>query len=272
MENEVMTNSEPMQETAAEQVQDASNNAMPVGEDGNASFSDFLSDMSEGSEESTPEEQNGSYEEHTAPVKEPGYVKKRLEKQAQQYTSQIEELTAKNSQMEEQIARLSEYYYQAQADELVKSGKIRDREMALTYVKSQAGIVPTQEHKAPQNRDENGRFASNEDASVKAKANELYQQAMTIQRVTGVDVMGIYQSDAAVQENVLSGKWDFQDVYRFAGKNTEEPVNPQRKNPSVVRSSNGVDMNSVSVRKMSDSEYRKMDEYLAKGGKVDMRR
>lgn len=273
MENEVMTNIEPMQETAAEQVQDASNNAIPVGQDGNASFSDFLAD-STGSEESTPEEQTGYYEEQTAPVKEPGYVKKRLDKQAQQYNAQIEELTAKNTQMEEQIARLSEYYYQAQADELVKSGKIRDREMALAYVKSQAGIMP--EQKAQQNRDENGRFTSREateDASVAEQANKLYNQAMTVKNVTGVDVMELYNNDPAIQENVLSGKWDFEDVYRFAGRNNEEnSLFTQKRTPSAVRSSNGVDVNSISVRRMSESEYRKLDDFLAKGGKVDMRR
>lgn len=264
MEDQVMTEFEPMEQTSPEQAQDAS--STPVAEDGSASFSDFLSGDTEGTAVSEePVEQ-----EAPQTPREPGYVKKRLDKQAAQYTAQIDELNERIASYDKEIARLSEYYYQQQANELVKSGKVRDPEIALAYVKSQAGLEPKQEQVTPQMRDENGRFTSGENAEIRAQAQSLYNEAMTIQNVTGVDVMAVYNNDPEVRDNVLSGKWTFKDVYDSVV--VQKPDGSSKRVPSAVRSSNGVDLQSVNVRRMSNSEYRKLDDFLAKGGKVDMRR
>lgn len=49
---------------------------------------------------------------------------------------------------------------------------------------------------------------------VEMRAQTLVVQAKTIQRVTGVDVMAVYNADVEVRNHILSGAWDFVDVYK----------------------------------------------------------
>lgn len=220
----------------------------------------------------TGSEDSASDASETVPSgqKEPGYVQKRIDKALKK---QAEEMNAQfNARLEAELAPFREERFERQADELVRSGDFKSRELALEYVKLKGGVSPVQEKPASngQNTPANGG-----EEAAKAKAQELYNQAKAIKRYTGVDVMAIYNNDPSVKENILSGKWDFDDVYNFSkgrtAPDTDDGDSTGRRAPAAVRSSNGVNLGGVNISKMSHSQFAKIDEFLEQGGKIDMR-
>lgn len=194
----------------------------------------------------------------TEEPKEAGWIKTRIQKGIDKELPAIEARI--RAEYEAKYAPLMEAHMSQEADRLVASGKIADREMALEYLKLRGG-QPSVKQAEPQPRDEKGRFTSNEDAGQQ-KARELYLQAQTIQKSTGVDVMNLYHNDPEVKERVNSGEWDFSDVY----KNTlKTPA------PTVVRSGGG-SFGKTDISKMSSEAFRKMNERLARGERFDARR
>lgn len=191
--------------------------------------------------------------------KEPGYLAgKRLEWEAAH--------KAETDQLRSEMATLREYMYNSEADKLVASGKITDRDMALEYVRNKGGAPSAQEqqHAEQQPRDARGRYVARPDANAQQKAATLFQQAQTIKRTTGVDVMGMYNQNPEIRQKILSGEWDFADVY----ENTKAPVPASA--PMPVRGSHTMEMGNVDISRMSDAQFEKMRELLRGGGTINM--
>lgn len=163
-----------------------------------------------------------------------------------------------------QLTTLREYVISQEADKLVADGKISDREMALNYLRMQQGMEPVTkaEPKTPP-RDESGRFVSTQNDDAKQRAQALIDQATMLQRATGVDVMGIYNTNQQAREMILSGAGDFADVLAAYGRQ-----NP--KAPAPIRGSSGIGMGNVDFSKMSDSQLDKVNELLRQGYTIDV--
>ena len=191
------------------------------------------------------------------PRKEPGYLAgKRAEWEAA-HRAEMDELRG-------QITVLQDYFVQQEADKLVASGKIADRDMAMEYLKLRGGQPQSVMQQATQSqpRDELGRFTAQQ-PEAQQRARDLYTQSQAIKRATGVDVMAIYNTDPEIRNRVLNGEMDFADVY----ETVKQPAPP----PSPVRSSNGAGTRNVSIGKMSDAEFDRLNAMMAKGAKIDVR-
>lgn len=195
------------------------------------------------------------------PTAEPGYLAGKRAKWEAAHQAEMDDLRG-------QLDTLREYFVQQEADKLVADGKISDREMALEYLRATKGMPEPATPAAPakQARDEQGRFVSAPNAAAQQRANELVAQAETIKASTGVDVMELYNTDPAIKQKVLSGEWSFVDVF----KNTRQAEAPARA-PAPIRSANGGGVGEINIRAMSSEQFKKLNEALAKGYKIDMR-
>lgn len=199
--------------------------------------------------------------------KEAGWIKTRIQKGVEKELAGVEARI--RAEYEAKYAPLHEAYLNQEADKLVSTGKIADRDMALEYLKLRGGEPIKQQTTTPQPRDEQGRFASQkqaEGADATQRARDLFTQSKAIEASTGVDVMAVYRSDPDVQQKVLSGEWDFTDVYKSVAGGSQQAA------PPLVRSANGGSMSNVSFRKMDSKDLAKVNQMLASGGKIDMRR
>ena len=97
---------------------------------------------------------------------------------------------------------------------------------------------------------------------VEMRAQTLVVQAKTIQRITGVDVMAVYNADVEVRNHILSGAWDFVDVYKS--------MNLSPTPPAPVRSANGVELGQLNVNAMTESQFVKLNDLLKMGGTIAM--
>ena len=101
-----------------------------------------------------------------------------------------------------------------------------------------------------------------EDLPLKLRAQELITQARTILALTRMDVLKLYNTDMEVRSRILSGEWDFIDVW----KHMNVPAQPT----VPVRSANG-GVGSVNIGAMNEQQCTKLNEMLSKGAKGDMR-
>lgn len=97
---------------------------------------------------------------------------------------------------------------------------------------------------------------------VEMRAQTLVVQASTIQRITGVDVMAVYNADVEVRNHILSGAWDFVDVYKS--------MNLKPAPPAPVRTANGAELGQLNVNAMTQSQFMKLNDLLKMGGTVSM--
>ena len=205
------------------------------------------------------------------PDQEPGWYAKRRAKDRADWEA---ENNAKMAPVLSQLAQLQEYRIGIEADKLVASGKISDRDMAIDYLRSKEGMLaPTPAATTPP-RDERGRFTSTNTPApqtevpndVQVRANELYAQAKTLQKASGVDVLGVYRSNPAFAEKVNSGEWDMVDVLKAAQSASEQAMRA----PAPVRASNGNGIGSANFMNMSSEAFAKVNEELRKGGRINM--
>ena len=205
------------------------------------------------------------------PDQEPGWYAKRRAKDRADWEA---ENNAKMAPVLSQLAQLQEYRLGVEADKLVASGKISDRDMAIDYLRSKEGIpAPTTAATTPP-RDERGRFTSTNTPApqtevpndVQVRANELFAQAKTLQKASGVDVLGVYRSNPAFAEKVNSGEWDMVDVLKAVQSAPEQTM----RSPAPVRASNGNGIGSANFMNMSSEAFAKVNEELRKGGRINM--
>jgi hypothetical protein len=226
--------------------------------------------------EADKQEQVQTAAPESIPQQEPGWYAARRAKDRAKWEAEHQ---AEMAEIRSQMAQLQEYRIGIEADKLVASGKISDRDMAIDYLRSKEGM-PAPEPVAATNpaRDERGRFVSPNNnptaskeipADIQQRANELYAQAKTLQKFSGVDVLGVYRANPEYMERVNSGEWDMADVLKASQSDnaTASPVNA----PAPVRSSNGSGIGSVNFRNMTHDQFKKVNEALSRGGKIDMR-
>ena len=101
-----------------------------------------------------------------------------------------------------------------------------------------------------------------DDMQLKLRAQELIAQAMTIRAIVNVDVLTVYNTDAEARARILSGEWDFIDLYKA--------MKPAPTPPAPVRSANG-GAGALNVNGMNDQQFQKLNEMLSRGSKIDMR-
>lgn len=228
-------------------------------------LADVIGDQAGAQEQvQTPEVSN----DNTIPQKIPGWYKDRAAKDRAKWEAEND---AKMAPILSQLAQLQEYRIGVEADKLVASGKIADRDMAMDYLRSKEGIPAPAATTPP--RDERGRFTTQTPTApeipsdVQQRANELYAQAKTLQKFSGVDVLGIYRANPEYAERVNSGEWDMADVLKASQNNTAQPVSA----PSPVRTPNTGGIGSANFRNMTAEQFNKVNEALSRGGKIDMR-
>lgn len=229
-------------------------------------LADVIGDQTSGQEQA----QLTDASNETVPAQEPGWYAKRRAKDRADWEA---ENNAKMAPVLSQLAQLQEYRLGVEADKLVASGKISDRDMAIEYLRNKEGIPAPAAATPP--RDERGRFTSPNTPApqtevpneVQQRANELYAQAKTLQKYSGVDVLGVYRSNPAYAEKVNSGEWDMADVLRAS---QEAAPAQQVRTPAPVRSSNGNGIGSPNFMNMTSEAFAKVNEELRKGGRINM--
>ena len=100
------------------------------------------------------------------------------------------------------------------------------------------------------------------DLPLRLRAQELITQARTILAITRVDVFAVYNTDVDVRSKILAGEMDFIDLYR--------QMKPVVQPPAPMRTANG-GVGSVNIGGMNGQQFDKLNEMLARGGKIDMR-
>lgn len=207
--------------------------------------------------------------EDQAPAKEPGWIKNRIDKAVSKAEQRI------RAEYEAKLAPLYESIYDRQAEELVAAGEFKTLSMAKEYVRMKNGIPaqqPSQEAPAQETpvkdaapRDAQGRFAPRQDAPdpvFQARADLLVRQADKIRNNRGIDVMSVFNSDPDVKTKVLSGEWDFYDV--------ADAVRESRTAPVPIRSANGGAPGGFDIARMTDAQFKKLQENLASGHRYDL--
>lgn len=212
-------------------------------------------------------EQTQPSETEQAPVKEPGWIKGRINKEVAKAKAEV------RAEYEAKLAPLYESMMDRDAQELVQSGEFKTLERAKEYVRLKRGLPsePTaQQQPTGAQRDAQGRFAAGQNNSeqgdpvVLARADLLAKQAQKIKQSTGLDVMQVFNSDPDIKQRVISGEWDFHDV-------AEQLGGSQRRNvPAPMRSPNGARVSAVSIADMSDEQFKKLQDNLALGRRYDM--
>lgn len=203
---------------------------------------------------------------------EPGWIKQRVNAAVNKAVAEAEARVA--ARYEAMLAPMRESMLDREAQDLVQSGEFKNLDRAKEYVRLKNGVQPTAPSTEVQQpaRDAQGRFTKqettqkgSEDPVTKARADLLAKQAQKITNTRGVDVMQAFTNDSEIQQKVLSGEWDFYDVADYM-------VSDQRKVPAPMRTPNGVgSRTSVSVRGMTNEQFRKLEENLASGSRYDLR-
>lgn len=138
----------------------------------------------------------------------------------------------------------------------METNQTQMQNMLNTAVQENAAVQPQQPQQTQQPAQQEEQLA------LQLRAQELIAQAHTIQAITGVDVLAVYNTDAEVRTRVLNGEMDFIDLW----KSMKVPSTP----PAPVRSANG-GVGAMNINAMNESQFDKLNEMLSRGVKVDMR-
>lgn len=204
--------------------------------------------------------------------KEPGYVQKRITKAVQKAVAETEaRFTAQMQAMEAQYAPIKERLLEMDAQELVRSGKVKDLETARELVRYRQGMPQQTEQPESQGevqpRQQNGQFAPKTDPAVQARIDMLQHQADRIRANGGPDVIAEWRSNKEVHDAVIRGEMDFYEVAEQMKGTT------RRKPPSPMRSPNGANsIGPTTIESMSDAQFRKMDKMLDEGVRFTVKR
>lgn len=208
---------------------------------------------------------------------EPGYVQRRIQHALREseakYQAEIAALTNR-------VNALTEQNLSVQARERVAAGDFKNEELALKYLRMEAGlpVEPKAENvnTSGPSRDAQGRFtkvSTDVPADLQQRASDLIAQANTLREATGIDVYGLYESNPEIQQKVLSGEWDFKDVWKHAQQDGGYAApNGNRAPIAPVRNPNGIGIGDYNIRKMDSASFAKLNEMLEHGGVIDMTR
>lgn len=175
---------------------------------------------------------------------------------------------AEKAQYEARLQKLTEYEIKEEAAKLAESEHISVA-LAERLLRAERGIPGNaQPMDTPQNeqpRDAQGRFVSrSQQNDSDAYAQTLIEQAATVKRLTGQDLMALYNTDKNVQDRILNREVDFFGL--------AEEMRDQKKMPPVVRSSNGQTVRHRSIADLTDEQFDELDRRVEQGAVFDMRR
>ncbi len=197
------------------------------------------------------------------PASEPGWIRKRVDKAVQKAVAETE--ARMQAMFNKQMAPIREKMMEAEAEELVRTGAVKDLKTAKELVWYRQGRAPEPERN-PQPRNELGQFQPRQDPAVTARINMLSHQAEAIKAKQGIDVTAEFMNNEDVKARVVSGELDFYDV-------AEMMKQPQRKPPAPVRSPNGASgYQSTPISSMSDEAFEKLERRLREGARISMRK
>ena len=257
MDNETMVN-DPTTEDAEEGLQEL---VEDPAEEPSESLDSLLGDEEgdDGDDEETKDEKQG---QKRGTRSEPGYVQGRIAKAVQKAVAETEaRLTA---QFEKQLAPFREQVLNAEAQELVRSGKVKDLETAKELVRYRQG-QPQEPKQAAQPR--HAQEQEQESPEDRAKFNMLTHQADRIRDNGGPDVIAAFKKDKEIQRKVVTGEWDFYDVAEHLNKTGQK-----RRAPAPMRSPNGASgMNPNAIDTMSDEQFERMEKNIKKGARYTLR-
>ena len=213
--------------------------------------------------EELPTEEDEQKEEPKEEPKatEPGYVQKRIDKALARERDSMR--AAILAEVEAQYAPIRERLLEMEAQDLVKSGQVKDLELAKELVRLRQGMPVSEE--TPQPRNEQGQFAPKEDPATMARIDMLKHQAERIKKSSGLDVIAEWNSNEEIKNAVIRGDMDFYDVAEQMGK-------PKKRPPSPMRSPNGANaMNPNAIDAMSDAQFEKMENRIKEGARYTLR-
>lgn len=201
---------------------------------------------------------------------EPGYVQKRINKAVAETEARL------RAEFEQQMAPYREQMLNQQAQELVRTGKVRDLETAKELIRYRQGMPAASENQADsqgQPRNERGQFTSGgndsgRDPATQARINMLQHQADRIKGQKGIDVIAEFQNNEETRRKIVSGEWDFYDVADMLAQQ------PQRKRaPSPMRSPNGASVtgNRSVIESLSDEQFDRMVKKVQGGARYSQR-
>jgi len=180
---------------------------------------------------------------------EPGWLKGRINAAVSKAVSEAEARI--RAEYEQRYAPMQEQMLETQAQKLVADGTIKDLEMAREYLRFKNGNQTAPAPEKPETQEE--------DPKISARADLLARQASKIVNQRGVDVMDMYNKDPEIQRRINSGEWDFYDVL--------DSVSDSRRAPAPVRSSNNGGHREVSIRDMTDAQWKELNKAIDKGVK-----
>lgn len=190
----------------------------------------------------------GSAEEQ----KEPGYVQKRISKAVEKATASLQsELAALRAQMEP----LREYQLTAEAQELVRTGKVKDLETAKELVRYRQGNPPQPAQQPEPQQPQN-------DPVLQTRIDMLQHQADRIRSSGGPDVIAEFKTNEEIRTKIVSGEMDFYDL-------AEQMKAPgRRKTSSPMRSPNGASgaSHSFDFENMSSEQFAQLDKKIQEEG------
>lgn len=215
------------------------------------------------SEEGQPEEETPRAQEEQTGSSEPGWIKKRVEKAV---TKAVAETEARMQAMfDAQMAPLRAKMLEDEAKELVRTGAVKDLELAKELVSLRQG-QPVQKAETPQPRDERGQYTSGTDPAVQTRIRMLQHQAESISKRGGPDVRAEFTNNEEIKMKVISGEMDFYDVAEYLKENKP------KKAQAPVRSPNGASGSRPNaIAEMSDAQFKRMEDNISKGARYTLR-
>lgn len=193
---------------------------------------------------------------------EPGYVQRRISKAVEKALAEQREA------FEAQMAPMREYMLNQEAQELVRTGKVKDLETAKELVRYRQGQPqPQPQSQEPQPRNERGQFVSRQqqgdDPVITARISMLQHQADRIKASGGPDVIAEFQNNEDIKEKIVSGEMDFYDVADQMRQKTAS-----RKKSAPMRSANGANgAPGNAISDMSDEQFDRFVKKVQGGGR-----
>lgn len=197
---------------------------------------------------------------------EPGWFRKRWDKEVGKLTEKIR--SELREEYEAQMAPIRQKIMEDEAQELVRSRKVGDIETARELVRlrnGQPAAAPAPKQEQP--RQANGQFAPKSDPAMDTRISMLKHQAEKIAKAGGPDVRKEFTDNPEIKDAVVRGEMDFYDVaeYMKSQSNKKRP-------PSPMRSPNGASGNSPNaIETMSDEQFARMEKRISEGARIRLK-
>lgn len=217
--------------------------------------------------QSTEQEQPEERQQGTG-GSEPGWFQKRWNKEVGKLSEQIR--SEVRSEYEAKIAPLQARLLEMDAQELVKTGQVKDIKLAREIVNLRNGMnPPADDDETPRN--DKGQFQSKEqiayEAGVDAHIKMLSHQADRIAEKGGPDVIAEFKKNPDIKQKVMNREMDFYDVAEYMNSRQK------KRSPAPMRSPNGASGNEKpnAIENMSDEQFARMEKRIREGARISLK-